>query len=234
MSGVYNLVWDSLFFGYSVGKIDLSVTDKNLLSRILNESKVGGYKLIYVFLPYSETLSDDFLREYNGLLADIKVIYQCRIKDVAESAVMLEEYDGSADGLYPLAYASGAYSRFLTDKNFSKEFFYRLYRKWIDNSLNKQLADKVFVYRDGGMIAGFVTLKFCENGGSIGLIAVDRAFRGMSIGSCLIDSCKKCVLNNDVKILSVATQLNNNIACSFYEKNGFVKSQIMNIYHFWL
>lgn len=234
MNGVYKLIWDSLFFGYSVGKIDLSVADKSLLSRILNESKVRGYKLIYVFLPYSETLSDDYLREYNGLLADVKVLYRCGIKDVDRSTVVLEEYDGCADGLYPLAYASGAYSRYLTDKNFSKEIFYRLYRKWVDNSLNKQLADKVFVYRREEMIAGFVTLKFCENSGSIGLIAVDRAFRGASIGSRLIDSCKKCAFNNDIKILSVATQLNNNIACSFYEKNGFVKSQIMNIYHFWL
>lgn len=234
MNCVYNLVWDSLFFGYSVGRIDLSVADNSLLSRALIESKVSGYKLIYAFLPYSETLSDGYLREYNGLLADVKVIYRYEVKDVDRSAAMLEEYNGSADGLYSLAYASGAYSRFLIDKNFSSEVFYRLYRKWVDNSLNKQLADKVFVYSSGKVIAGFVSLKFCENGGSIGLIAVDRAFRGESIGSRLINSCKRCAFNNDVKVLSVATQLSNNIACSFYEKNGFVKSEIINIYHFWL
>lgn len=190
--------------------------------------------MIYAFLPYPKILNDAFFKKHNGLLADVKVIYQYKVRDVDEKNIMLEEYKGNADSLYPLAYASGTYSRFFMDKNFGEETFRRLYRKWVDNSLCGELADKVIVNKVGEMIAGFVTLKYSGCEGSIGLIAVDSVLRGISIGSNLIDSCKKEAFNNKINTLSVATQLSNNIACSFYEKNGFVKSENMNIYHFWL
>ncbi len=234
MNDVYELTWDSHFFGYLVGRIDLSVVDESYLDMILRKSKLAGYKLVYAFLPYSKILNDNFVNEHNGLLADVKVTYQYKIEDTDEEKMILEEYRGNANGLYSLAYASGAYSRFLMDRNFGKETFCRLYQKWIDNSVYGKLADKVFMYQEGGGIAGFVTLKFCESAGSIGLIAVDSNLRGRSIGTHLIDSCKKEAFNNKIHTLTVATQLSNNLACSFYEKNGFVISENMNIYHFWL
>lgn len=231
---VSNLTWDSCFFGYPVGKINLSITNKSKLERTLCESRTNGYRLIYVFIPYLESLGEDVLIKYNGLLVDRKTNYLFEMENINFDAPILEEYVGSGDELYSLAYDSGIYSRFFFDKNFGEESFHLLYREWVDNSLNGKIADKVFIYRKDEEIAGFVTLKINENKATIGLIAVCAKFRGLLIGSQLINGCKKFAFDNHAEQLFVTTQLDNNAACSFYEKNGFSKTGIVNIYHFWL
>lgn len=234
MDEVRKMSWDSQFLGYFVGRIDLTVVDEALLYAILKEAKFNDYRLIYLFISHPKTLSCEFLNKNNGLFVGAKVIYKYKVNKEDQKNVILNEYNGKSEALYSLAYESGSYSRFKLDENFGKDTFKRLYRKWVDNSLQSQFADKVYIFNVEEKNAGFVTLKFCEHEASIGLIAVAPSFQGRSIGSQLIDCCKKETLNRNLSILSVATQLDNNIACSFYEKNRFVRSDVINIYHFWL
>lgn len=231
---VHKLTWDSCFFGYNVGRIDLTTADKSDLARVLCKSKAKGYRLIYAFIPYPENLDKDVLAKYNGLLADSKITFKYKLGNIDRKASLLDYYVGSADELYPLAYESGIYSRFSIDETFGKETFRLLYRRWVDNSLNGVSADKIFVYRIDREVVGFVTLKINGDEASIGLIAVSPRFRGMSIGSCLIDSCKRYLVDNYIAELSVATQLDNNMACLFYVRNDFSRFNIVNVYHFWL
>lgn len=232
--GVIELTWDSDFFGYKVGKIELLVPDINKLREVLRQSKANGYKLIYVFLPFSQHIDQDILLKYNGILVDKKITYRYEVQDIDKNNIILEEYDGDACELYPLAYESGKYSRFFTDEKFGENTFQLLYQKWVENSIDRIIADKIFIFRVKRDIVGFVTLKFAINKAIIGLIAVDYEYRGKKIGHKLINCCKKCAINKSLSEILVSTQLDNKAACSFYEKNGFSNNEIINVYHFWL
>lgn len=70
--------------------------------------------------------------------------------------------------------------------------------------------------------------------GIIGLIGVDETCQGEGIGKQLMNKVREFLAENEVQELEVATQLNNEQACSFYRKCQLSKKSITNIYHFWL
>ena len=136
--------------------------------------------------------------------------------------------------LLNLALLSGQYSRFNTDKNFTKEEFIRLYKKWLSNSINGTLADECFATKnEKSGYQGFVTCKIHETSIYIGLIAVDPKVAGQGIGTELIKRVEQLAYFNSIKNILITTQLENIKACNFYEKNGFVKKELFNVYHKW-
>jgi dTDP-4-amino-4,6-dideoxy-D-galactose acyltransferase len=109
-----------------------------------------------------------------------------------------------------------------------------MYALWMQNSLNKKIADEVIVYQEDKQNLGVVTLKHEAECTRIGLIAVEEATRGKQIGSHLLDAVKQEAAKQGKTSLEVATQLDNEIACRFYEKNNFNIKKIEFIYHIWL
>lgn len=232
--------WDSDFFKRKVGKILYSHQYKNKFIKLINDAKSQDFDLIYVFADKDTYLDQDILTKYNGKLVDRKVLYRRELTGMTPESLdnepnVLEYVSKELDAdLENLTYLSGTYSRFKIDEGFFDDDYYRLYKTWILKSLSKELADKVFVYKEGGRILGMVTLKYKENIGDIGLIAVDDTTQGKGIGKKLINVCIKDLLINEIREIEVATQEVNDVACLFYEKRGFSVKNITNIYHFWL
>ncbi len=138
------------------------------------------------------------------------------------------------ENLYHLAYISGEYSRFKKDKKFGEDTFQKLYREWVNNSVNQQIADYVLVYEKDKKVLGMVTLKLSIDTSIIGLIAVDNATQGMGIGQQLMAECERLSIENNIKTVEVATQEFNQKAYQFYQKCGFSVKSRQYIYHFWL
>lgn len=126
------------------------------------------------------------------------------------------------------------YSRFRIDHHFTKQDFERLYKVWVDSSLNRTIADSVLVYSENNELAGFVTMKNLKDRVSIGLIATQFQYRGRGIASFLLNSVNNYAYSHAIDTIEVATQARNIIACSFYKKNGFIEKSRTNIYHFWI
>lgn len=231
------LSWDSDFCGYKVGRIDCEPDQPaDTLDNMLHEARQQGFRLIYAAIPYPAEIDSAILRRHNGLKADSKVTFICRpvTPETASIPTGIEEFHGSPEQLYDLAYESGLYSRFALDPRFGTENFRRMYRLWVDNSIAGLIADRIYVARtDSGPVSGFVTLKAGGGQASIGLIAVSPDSRGRSIGSALIAACKRQAIEAGCTSLSVVTQSDNVPACNFYSKNGFTIDNIVNIYHFW-
>ncbi|VBB44613.1 GCN5-related N-acetyltransferase [uncultured Paludibacter sp.] len=233
------LQWDSDFFDLKIGRI---ICDKHFresdLKEELNTAKKDNYSLLYVFTPERKVLTDEFQVLNQGKLVDRKIIYfvdDIEHKTLEKSTEIIDYSRGKlTDELLSLSYLSGQYSRFLLDENLQKNAFERLYKEWIEKSLSGKLADKVFVSLYEDKIVGFVTLKIKENNGEIGLIAVSEQTQGKRIGTKLIDVCIDYLNKKSIKKLTVPTQLNNIPARKFYEKYGFGKLSITNIYHFWI
>lgn len=228
------LEWDTTFFGWKTGR-SVNPTSSRLVSeQALNE----GYKLLYITSDKPINLHTN---EYEGvelLLADVKLNYSMDISTVENLPENnnVSEYKSNivCEELLELALLSGSFSRFKTDPHFQTKDFERLYTSWITSSVNKKIADYVFVTNEYDRITGMVTLSIREGIAKIGLIAVDTNHQGKQLGKQLIDTCKKTALQHDCRQLEVPTQAANQQACLFYERMGFILQQTTYIYHLWI
>ncbi len=221
------LDWDSVFFGLNVGKLVLSDEDEFLKPEI---EGLLDYDLVYIFANHGYKMP-----VVRANLVDCKVIYKKSISRNVETnsnVVAFSENKPSPD-LYELALQSGEYSRFRLDDKMPAGSYEKLYRRWIEQSVCKAMADEVLCYYYNGKIVGMVTLAVKDNVGSIGLVAVDSSCRGLGIGSALLESVDSYLFGRGVRVVEVATQLDNTKACSWYEKNGYAVDSITDIYHWW-
>jgi dTDP-4-amino-4,6-dideoxy-D-galactose acyltransferase len=196
-------------------------------------------------------VANAILREFGGLLADRKATFgrsladdqSCHDLNTPEQPdVIVSAYAGPSDSpaLRDLALASGVYSRFAVDPHFSRERFEAMYRRWIEGSVDGELADAVLVAQltdDSGSaerIAGMITLSESVGVASIGLVAVDATVRGRGIGSSLMRTAHRWMRSRGAREARVVTQLANTPACKLYERAGYSLIKLQHYYHFWL
>lgn len=222
------LQWDSDFFGLKIGKAEI-YSKEDLAELCSNRADLQTeFDLIYVF-NYTN------LQVGFASLVDIKVDY---VKDVEvrqyNQCVQSYKEDVCSEQLYHLSLISGQYSRYNTDKNLPQGSYESLYRKWIEQSVCKNIADDVLVYMADSIERGMITYRIINNIARIGLVAVDDNCQGEGVGSALIQSLESILNNKQVTKLYVATQQQNIGACKWYEKNGFSVDSKVAIYHWWL
>lgn len=228
--------WDSDFFGFRIGAINTS-KDHSLekLYDLIQSSP--DYKCYYV-LSDTEIAKEhlDRLPITHYILADVKLTYQKNLDNNCwPDDSRISEYSESSDlaKLYNLGVQSGHASRFWVDTLF-RPYFKRMYQLWIDNSISKAIADKVYLHEDrtAGLI-GMVTCKVKGKIGQIGLIATDETVRGKGIGSSLLKKVENFYISKSVYISNIVTQASNEAACAFYEKKGYNVIDRKFIYHLW-
>lgn len=222
---IKKLGWDSEFFGFEVGELNTSTAFLN--------TEHQNFDLIYI--KQNEDL-DLSIVGYEKTFQETKIIFTKSLADKNVIHLDLIDFDEKPiknEKLYELAYLSGNYSRFLLDHQFGKEKFKNLYRTWIDNSINKKFADKIFYTIHDNKISGFVTLQTRCEYASIGLIAVDPAFQGKGIGGILISICEHYCFLKNFKELRIPTQEENIGACNFYKKIGYSVMEKTFIKHYW-
>ncbi len=232
------LDWDSSFFGYPVARVTASALPTALMAEIMQEAKNKKIRLVYVFADPVDTVSREAVIMNGGKLVDQKITFHTKI-DVSKLGPVDEhivqfEGDYPTEKLIDLSMQSGLYSRYKIDPGFVNREFERMYLAWIENSVNKKIADHIFVYTEDGKELGLVTLKARNDHGQIGLIAVDEGSRGKAIGKKLIAAVIDQLYKKNIPDLDVATQLDNMDACNFYKKTGFTGIKTENIYHIWL
>jgi len=230
------LEWDSNFFGLNTGKLDAVNLSGDELVSALSTAKNSDFKLVYIFASHhDETIKKKILMS-GAKLTDEKVTYTM---NVSEFNPILSENICSRIGselnteFESLAFEAGQYSRFRTDEQIPRKKFEELYSLWMKNSLNGTFAKEVFTWEEEGKKLGMVSLGIRNGEGWIGLIAVNEAYRGKSIGKHLIHSVIDWFRKNKIEILNVQTQLENKSSCAFYEKVGFNIKGIEDVYHLW-
>lgn len=223
------LDWDSNFFNLKIGRVELFNSDDIDKFYSLVGNLKGDYNLIYIF---NHTTSDI----ENTLLVDEKVIYQKYVETkVSYNEVSLYDKIIPNEDLYRLALVSGKHSRYNIDPNWPQGSYERLYKRWIEQSANGNLANCIFIFKNNDIINGMITAKWKENNADIGLVAVDTEVQGKNIGTKLMSSLENYLSSQTtVKELRVATQYSNKQACAWYEKNGFQIESVTRIHHLWL
>lgn len=222
---IKELQWDSDFFDLKVGEI---VYDENY-----KETVASDYDLVYVVSNRDFHLS---LYNFENTFSETKVVFSKDIKgscSANKSIFKIDDVSIDKEQLYLLAYESGKSSRFLLDKKFGQAQFQKLYRAWVDNSINKKFADDVLVYFEDHQLKGFVTYKSNNTTVSVGLIAVSPNHQGKGIGSKLLQYLENLAFEKGIEKITIPTQLSNIPACNFYYKQGYSISSQTYVKHYW-
>ena len=225
---IKKLEWDSQFFGFRVGDV--------FLEEDFSESKVFNSDY-FSFIQFRsrnwfEIISDTHSLSYT----ETKIIFNKILKESNSLEEGIIDFDDSPltdNSLYDLAYESGKYSRYKLDKKISEDRFKKLYQIWIENSINKSFASKIFYIKEKENILGFVTVKIKDNEAQIGLIAVAPNAQGKGLGKKLLLKTENYCFENNLKTLQIPTQLENVSACKFYEKMGYQILEKIIIKHYW-
>lgn len=234
------LKWDSDFFGYKIGKINIKkMTDFSDISETL--AKQTDYKLIYLVIDeefYTSKLREQ-LEKTKLRLVDVKTTLTQTITSENNSNDSFENIQLylstiTTPELIALSLQSGVYSRFLTDKNFVNNEYEKLYTAWIQNSVSGKIADRVIVAYNEDKIIGMITLSFKDNCSDIGIVAVDSNYRGQKMGQKLIEKAIYETSKQSINQIKVVTQKDNIKACNFYESQNFKIQKLEYIYHIWL
>lgn len=224
---IEKLHWDTAFFGFAVGKTNVETPDFFIEEAFVKAS--SAYKLVYLFTKKPLNSS----RFANP--ADVKLTFQKLLK-TENHEVKLQVFDADFhdyNDLQKLAFQSGEYSRFKTDKGFDSKDFYRMYDIWMKKSLDSTQS-LVLVEEMDNKLVGFVSIDFDESEtANIGLIAVDGEMRGKGVGALLMAQAENAALKAGKKLIRVATQQKNISATNFYAKQGYSLADQIIIYHYW-
>jgi dTDP-4-amino-4,6-dideoxy-D-galactose acyltransferase len=231
--------WDSDVFGFGVAKILPARLNHLELKEVLEELKLKKVKLVYWASDPQAPFAQQAAEQCNGFLADHKVTYYAALShpsNLTFPGVAVEEYaaDLPDRDLEFLALQSGIYSRFKVDPRIPKEIFEKIYKLWIANSAKRIIAKNIFVVKKDRRIVGMATLGEKNNRGDIGLLAVHPDYRGLKIGSALMNAARNWFVQQGYTQSQVVTQHANKPACALYEKCGYVIENIEFFYHFWL
>lgn len=230
---IESLKWDSDFFNLKVGKVYL--TDKAALKEFEVEYNQCNFDFINVILAENEQLVRSFEETFGIKPIENKVTYCFSLENSSNLSNLfkVEELNEFSNTLERLTIESGVESRYNKDPKIEKEFFEEMYKIWIQKSLTKELADVVYGIYLESQLAGFVTLSLKKEYAQIGLIAVDKSYRGKGIAKALLEKCIETARYFKKSSLHVVTQEQNQNACKLYESVGFKKLNSNPIFHLW-
>lgn len=231
---VNRLDWDSDFFGMRIGRTDIATEEEGAMLASQAKSLKESFDLVYVFASHGLAFSGD-----NAKLVDEKMVYTlshlpCAGIEEEDNVVIWDCAKGFTDDLLHLALVSGKYSRFRLDDQFPVGSYERLYSRWVEQSVNRNMASEVFCYMIEDTPRGLITLNRKEGSGTIGLVAIHEDFQHRGIGSTMMQHVIAYSKKKQVVKLTVATQLENNPACKLYEKSGFKVQSVTDVWHWWL
>ncbi len=224
------LIWDSSFFGLSVGNLEGEVNEK-----ILEKIHYENFDLVYYSSPImlNETLKLNAY--YNLQLVDSKVPLKKKLLDDKEMHPKVSFYTGfeANEQLISLAQHAGGHTRFKKDANISDKKYKELFTIWIERSVKREIADHILVYKDKGEIVGFAVIDLRRSGPYVSLLAVDLKYEGKGVAFALMRSIEKILRDRGFTEVNGATQLDNRKALIVYERYGLVRQPVNYVYHFW-
>lgn len=225
------LEWDSSFFGLRIAKVTISSQEE--FDKLKDNIKTLKEEcdLIYIYAKCGLINQSP-----NVILVDRKVVYTTKIIEPYSFDSHIAEYDKPtvSDDLLDLALGSGVYSRFKKDNYFPAKAYERLYTRWIEQSVNHEIATEVFCYMIDGSPKGLLTLNRKETTGDIGLVATSPLYQGRGIGNAMLAHAKHFMYLKGHNSLNVVTQFDNKAACHLYEKVGFTVKSSTDIFHWWI
>lgn len=242
--------FDTEVLGLSVAKINGVVTTQECVKNLLAEASQKNIDLLFWSLPAAsgdllQCVSPEILSVTAKVLLSAepnRSLVAALSEHTGVKEVHVNEFQGTAPTpeLIELSVASGQYSRFARDPNLSPGQCRSMFTRWIENSVNKQVADVVFLASrlvDGvkqPQVAGMVTVRQRGSSASIELLAVSAEHRRKGVGSALLAKALAWCMSVGARDINVATQSDNHAAVRLYKACGFEPQKTTQDVHVWL
>jgi dTDP-4-amino-4,6-dideoxy-D-galactose acyltransferase len=232
---IRHLEWDSNFFNFKVGYLDIGGRE-HYLGAILSQARCAEYRCLYSLIDAEDRAAALTLSSRGFSLTDVRIELTREVSDPIHPALMYDLRLGTEDDVECLALASkGTFnkSRFYSDPHFPRRHCDELYNEWIRRDCTTK--DRMMVVAESrGWLAGFWSASISEGIGQTGLGFVDPLFRGMGVPASMMafmsDQLEKC----GVGVLRAATQGSNIPAVKMHLNCGFKFSGTKLWYHGWL
>jgi dTDP-4-amino-4,6-dideoxy-D-galactose acyltransferase len=236
---IQKLNWDSDFFRLNIGKVIINNNDSFDVDSFRIEAKKDKYDLVYIF-KYGNKLNEQCINYGDIELIDI-MLSMSKILDKKISTNVDFDFRNTLSNqelkeCVEIAEQAAKASRFYKDPLIGYENAKMLYRKWLDNALNKIYADGVLLYKIDNKVRGLHIIKTdsINKIGYCSLIAVDEEMKSIGIGRKLWDSAFSFWnTKHEINKCIVPFSLENIDSFNFHLKIGFNKvEETKFIYHF--
>ncbi len=233
------LSWDSAFFGFPVARVAGGAMTSHSSYDVLEWCNRAGIRFLY-FLADDDVASWAAATEAGFKLVDLRVELVLdrswpRLPPPALPAgVLLRE--ATADDLpqlLPVAASVHTDSRFFADPGVPREKARELFSVWLRRSVERAIADVVFVAQIEGRAVSYITARMTEGEGSIGLVGVGEGARGRGVGLAMVQRTLEWFAAGNARKVSVVTQGRNIMAQRVYQRCGFLTSSARPWFHRW-
>jgi ribosomal protein S18 acetylase RimI-like enzyme len=236
--------WESRFFGFPVGRIELPAEfSEQELNEVIQEAE-RKYRLIEIIFRGNgaDTLQTG---EVSCVCYDRHYLLKKPVpNNVPQLDPHIKVYSSGlcSRQLERLAVQSESLIRIKRDPELSP-YYERLFLTWINRSVSGVLADSIWTWKEDGKHIGLVTIRKIVSAnqtygepkfeGRIGMLAVEGEFRGRSIGKQMFTACDFWCSSLDIPTVSLIIQKENKQTISICEKIGYEKANEVTIYHYW-
>lgn len=233
-SRLERLEWDSLFFGFPIGRV---VGDTfggfDDARRTTAEASARGFRCVYFLASGSDSESWSAATHTGFTPVDIRIEMQTEANGPA-AACDLATRDDEEQLIEIVREDVFTESRFFRDRNFERDKAREMFEIWTKRGIRERDWFTA-CERAGGRIAGFVTARVRdEASGSIELVAVGESHRGRGVGRRIIDAAAAELARRGARRISVVTQGANLGAQRLYADCGFRIARCGLWFHLWL
>lgn len=235
---IEKLDWDTNFFEINVGRLKVDANDSFDFNEFINIVNKECYELVYV-VTNNKMLSYEQIINANLDLVDIQIAMTKELNnEINDYGIELKNSfsNEELEQIYQIVEKTSIVSRFYNEPMIGKYKAINLYKKWVDNALNKTFCDGMFVEYDLNKIIGVNIIKtnYKEHQGICSLIGVDDKYKGQGIGKKLWTQAFKYWQNiPGINSCKVNFSLKNTDSFNFHLRIGFnITAEINFIYHF--
>jgi dTDP-4-amino-4,6-dideoxy-D-galactose acyltransferase len=236
---IEKLNWDSEFFGLKIGRIIINKEKEFDWYGFKKAAYYEKYELIYVF-TFQNMLSKEMLLKAELDLVDIHFTMTKKFKKedflniTYDFRTELNEKDKQE--CYRIAEETSIVSRFYKENKMGPIITKELYRKWIDNALNKSFSDGLFLEKVSNSVSGIHLIKtdVVNKIGYFTLTGVGSNNKRKGVGSKLwMQSFAYWANESEIEIIKSPFSFQNPESFNFHLRMGFDKiEETKYIYHF--
>lgn len=155
MGHIELLEWDSEFFGFTVGRVELDGATPERLQQIEAEAFDLGITCLYGVLDPVDTAAAQLAQTYGHRLVDVALTFRSVDRSLPERTVEARVREGSADDLPHLDGPLSVlvpWSRFGADPRFGPEAARRVLDAWVERALRDDDRALLVAEDDTGII----------------------------------------------------------------------------------
>jgi ribosomal protein S18 acetylase RimI-like enzyme len=237
MSNIEWLEWDSNFFGLRIGKKVIKDFEHDFNPDGFHEEAKRNYDLVYI-MSFNKLISPEKFHSIDIELIDIQIEMSMPFKPLQghDFNILSSPTDQELIECYRIAEEVSSVSRFSKEPLIGISKAKSLYRAWVDNAIEKKIADGILIHKSNEFIKGIHIVKtdLTKNAGYCSMIGVKKEDAHKGIGKALWEQARRYwTAQKNIEKCHVVFSLTNIQSMQFHINIGFNSiEEIRYIYHY--